>query len=318
MPSTAHSQACRLVSGYRYPGGWIAATAGDQSRDYCRALEQGEILFFPGVPFALPEADREFLISQRQTESRFHKNVSYRPQQDALRGTAAESAEDMARLRRIMRNYSASVTAFVRAFLAPYANNVALDFASFRPQEEEGRDLPLHKRNDLLHVDAFPTRPTRGARILRVFTNINPSQSRVWVTGESFHRIAPAYFEQAGLQRFAFSAGSPWRKIRAAVRGGIKKLGVPLPQHAPYDRFMLRFHDWLKENSSFQQKSSHVRSEFPPGSSWLVFTDGVPHAALSGRFALEHTYIVPRQALVAPDVAPISVLEKLCGQELSA
>jgi hypothetical protein len=23
--------------------------------------------------------------------------------------------------------------------------------------EEEGRDLPLHKRNDLLHVDAFPS-----------------------------------------------------------------------------------------------------------------------------------------------------------------
>jgi len=316
--SSAHSQACRFVSGYRYPGGWIAeANAGDQSREYCRALEQGEILFFPGVPFELLEADREFLISQRQAESRFHKNVSYRPQRDVLRGTSAESTGDIDRLRHIMRDYSTHVTAFVRAFLAPYADNLALDFASFRPQEEEGRDLPLHKRNDLLHVDAFPTRPTHGARILRVFTNINPAQSRVWMTGESFHRMAPAHFEQAGLERFALSAGSPWRKLGAALRGGIKKLGLPLAQHSPYDRFMLRFHDWLKENSAFQQKASHVRSEFAPGSSWLVFTDGVPHAALSGRFALEHTYIVPRLALVAPEVAPISVLEKLCGRKLA-
>ena len=318
MPSSAQSHACRFVSGYRYPGGWIAeANSAAQSQDYCRALEQGEILLFPGVPFELPEADREFLISQRQAKSRFHKNISYRPQQDALRGTSAESAGDIDRLRRIMRDYSAHVTAFVRTFLAPYADKLALDFASFRPQEEEGRDLPLHKRNDLLHVDAFPTRPTHGARILRVFTNINPAQSRVWVTGESFHRMAPAYFEQAGLQRFALSAGSPWHKIGAALRGGIKKLGLPLAQHSPYDRFMLRFHDWLKENSAFQKKASHVRSEFAPGSSWLVFTDGVPHAALSGRLALEQTYIVPRQTLVAPEVAPISVLEKLCGRALA-
>jgi hypothetical protein len=57
--------------------------------------------------------------------------------------------------------------------------------------------------------------------------------------------------------------------------------------------------------------------EFPPGCTWLVYTDGVPHAALSGRFALEHTFIVPRAALVEPEAAPISVLEKLSGKPLS-
>jgi len=61
-----------------------------------------------------------------------------------------------------------------------------LDFASFRPLEEQGRDLSLHKRNDLLHVDAFPSRPTHGGRILRVFANINPSVGRVWNVGEPF------------------------------------------------------------------------------------------------------------------------------------
>ena len=79
---------------------------------------------------------------------------------------------------------------------------------------------------------------------------------------------------------------------------------------------MLHFHDWLKENEPYQ-KEEHTRSEFPSGCTWMVYTDGVPHAALSGQYALEHTYIVPRAALVAPELAPIDVLEKLSGTALS-
>ena len=80
---------------------------------------------------------------------------------------------------------------------------------------------------------------------------------------------------------------------------------------------MLRFHDYLKENSAFQADCIKFRSEFPPMSTWLVFTDGVPHAALSGQFALEQTFIIPPAALVAPEHAPIRVLQKLCGKALA-
>src|SRR5258705_1961513 len=107
-----------------------------------------------------------------------------------------------------MRGFSREATAFVSGLLAPYAGRMKLDFASFRPLEEQGRDLPLKKRNDLLHVDAFPTRPTRGGRILRVFTNINPVESRRWLTGEPFHQLAPRIADKAGLREFAYSAHS--------------------------------------------------------------------------------------------------------------
>ena len=50
---------------------------------------------------------------------------------------------------------------------------------------------------------------------------------------------------------------------------------------------------------------------------WLVFTDGVPHSALSGQFAMEQTFIVPVEALVAPEVSPIRVLERLAGRAMS-
>lgn len=313
MPTTTLSTACLPVSDYRHPQGW-AGENRNRARDYCRALEQGSILCFEHTPFELPESDREFLISQRQSGSRFHKNISYRPRKDALRGN--ENAEDAARLRGIMREYSAHATGFARNFLAPYAASLQLDFASFRPQEEEGRDLPLHKRNDLLHVDAFPTRPTRGARILRVFTNINPAESRVWLTGEGFHRLAPKHAPKAGLQGFAAGAGSTLDGLRSAFTRGLSAIGLPVAHRSAYDRFMLHFHDWLKENTEIQNGPERIRTEFPPGCTWLVFTDGVPHAALSGRFALEHTYIIPRSALVAQEFAPISVLEKLCDKKL--
>jgi hypothetical protein len=39
---------------------------------------------------------------------------------------------------------------------------------------------------------------------------------------------------------------------------------------------------------------------------------------MSGQHALEQTFIIARKGLVAPDVAPISVLEMLSGRQLAA
>ena len=315
---TTTSPAWTKVEDYAFPGGWGAdSDAQRRAREYCRHLEAGRILFFSGIPFDLPRADQHFLISQKQAQSRFHKNISYRPKAGALHGTSSESAEDRQRLHEIMRHYAAAVTGFLADFLRPYAGKFLLDFASFRPLEEQGRELPTHRRNDLLHVDSFPTRPTQGARILRIFTNINPAQPRIWLTGEPFHELAPKYANQAGLQRYAQQAVSPLFRFRNAAGQALRKIGLPLGGHSAYDLFMLHFHDWLKFNEQYQQSNENAtRSEFPPGCTWMVFTDGVPHAALSGQHALEHTYILPRSTLVSPEVAPVSVLERLAGTKL--
>jgi hypothetical protein len=209
-----------------------------------------------------------------------------------------------------MRSYSLQVVGFVKNFLAPYAAKLQLDYASFRPIEEEGRNLPLHKRNDLLHVDAFPSRPTRGGRILRVFTNIS-EKSRVWITTDRFPALAERFAREAGLPRIAATSG--WRGVRHLLHG----VGVPIPNRSAYDEFMLHFHDWLKENTRFQSECVREQIEFPPMSTWLVYTDGVPHAVLSGQYALEQTFIVPREALVTPQVSPIRVLEELAGAGLA-
>jgi|SRR5438270_2167054 len=273
----------------------------NQSSWHCDQLERGKVLLFSHMPFEFPEIDREFLLSQKQTGSRFHKNISYRPAKDLLKGVDDDSP-DRERMITIMRNFSRSVTAFISQFLAPYAGKMKLDFASFRPLEEQGRDLPLHKRNDLLHVDAFPSRPTHGARILRVFANINPSVGRVWNVGEPFHEFLPKLMQ---VKRIGPSSSGLGRALAHVA----SKIGLPVPDRSPYDEFMLYLHDWLKENNDFQRNSPKQELVFPPGSAWMVYTDGVPHAAMSGQYALEQTFIIPREALVTPQVAPYRVLE---------
>jgi len=38
----------------------------------------------------------------------------------------------------------------------------------------------------LLHIDAFPSRPMHGRRILRFFANVAPDAPRHWRVGEPF------------------------------------------------------------------------------------------------------------------------------------
>ena len=287
----------------------IPAVQPERARWYCDQLERGKVLFFHDVPFDLPQAVRDFLLSQKQTGSRFHKNISYRPTRDILKGVSSDSP-DRERLHGIMRHFSQQVVKFISSFLAPYAGKLKMDFASFRPLEEKNRDLPLHKRNDLLHVDAFPTRPTRGARILRFFVNINPSAGRVWNVGESFDTFMPRLAKKRNLSP---PFRGPVVRSLARVAAGI---GLPVADRTRYDEYMLYLHDWLKESADFQQNWPKEQLVFPPGCAWMVYTDGVPHAALSGQYALEQTFIVPREVFVTPDVAPIQVLEAITGTQM--
>ena len=301
-----------LVEDYKSPAGWLGpGNHHARARAYCDLLERGEILFFTQPPFALSSEDRNFLLAHEWAEMRLHKNISYRPAEDVLKGTQGDP-QTIAKIHDIMRRYSVNVIGFLKQFLAPYAAKWILDFASFRPFEEEQRGLPLHKRNDLLHVDAFPSRPTRGGRILRVFTNVNRTAPRVWNTCHDFAAIAGEHAEKAGLRHIASRDGFARRTMQKLGRAvGIRAMG-----RTPYDAFMLRFHDYLKENTEFQEHAAKLHLDFPPLSTWLVYTDGVAHAAMSGRYALEQTLLVPADALVSPEYAPFRVLESIAGRPL--
>ncbi|MCU1285860.1 MAG: hypothetical protein JWO13_2210 [Acidobacteriales bacterium] len=287
------------------------------ARDYCRHLELGDILFIPGIPFDIPQDDLNFLLQQEQSGGAFHKNVAYRTNEDRLTGFAGDNAVDADRTRSIMRAYSQSATKLLSMLLAPYTERWKLDYASYRPLEEDGRDLSLHKRNDLLHTDAFPSRPTNGDRILRFFTNINPAVPRKWMTTSPFDALAQQFAGKAGGCALPKPLGG--FALDNAVRGikqTFRSIGIPVTVRSPYDDFMLRFHNFLKENGEFQKNCPKEYWDFPPNSCWMVYTDMTSHAVLSGQYALEQTYIVSKDAMVTPEKAPVRILEKMVGAPL--
>ncbi len=292
----------------------LRVDSAERSRWCCERLEENRVLYFDTFPFEFPEADRKFLISQRLGDSRFHKNISYRPKQDILRGFSPPDPAVGHQMHEVMRRYSTQVLKFLAQLLAPYSNQWSLDYASFRPEAEQDRKLPLRKRNDLLHTDAFPSRPTHGGRILRCFTNINPTEARVWQTTDSFPRLATDYGIDAGLMDIAERPDSAFKQVLLAMG---RSLGLKYKNPSRYDLFMLRFHDFLKENAAFQENCRKVILEFPPGSTWICFTDSVPHAVVRGQYAVEQTLIVPIAAMVNPENAPLRVLERLAGQPLA-
>jgi hypothetical protein len=271
-------------------------------------LERGEIEYYPVCPFPLPQGeDMAFLLEQRLA-SRAHKNISYNPRTGAAGGFARSSPAQAERLRGLLETFATTATNWLAQTMPRYARHWRRDQVSYRPEEEATRRLRLKARNDLIHVDAFPSRPTNGHRILRFFVNINPTEPRIWATSDPFGRL---------LERFGNAAGLPSpQELRWDRQLRQKVLGIFSPAVAKrslYDTFMLRFHDFLKAHEQFQEQGPKRFWSFAPGSAWIVFTDVASHSVLRGRFALEHSYFVAPESLALPDESPPALLERACG-----
>ena len=254
-------------------------------------LERGEIVFHPEAPFALPAgADHAFLLSQRPGGAS-RKHISFDPRDGKVTGFARQDDDQEERLRRVLGEFARVAGTWLGRALPRYARGVEADRVSFRPEEEATRRLRHNARNDLLHVDAFPGRPARGRRILRLFTNIHPDEPRVWVTSEPLPSLLPQVRDQVGRST------SWWRRLADLMDG-----------RSESDRFMLRLHDYLKADHEFQRQGSRRLWYFPPGSAWLAMTDGCTYAELRGRYALEHSFFVRPEVLTRPDLAPEALL----------
>lgn len=281
---------------------------------YCNALEDGNILFFPTIPFEFPQDEIDFLLKQRQGGSKTRKNIAYKPTQDKITNHSATDLKDAARLKEILSAYSKRATGFLAEILHPYSKDWKLDYASFRPFQERGRNLRMRARNDLLHVDAFPTRPLHGSRILRFFTNINPTENRQWITSEGFEQLAERYADIVSIPNsVSYDLKS---RLERKMKMLLKKAGIKVSLRSPYDNFMLRMHHFMKENLEFQKSCKKDHWEFPPLSCWAVFTDEVSHAALGGQYALEQTLIIPQKVLLSPEKSPVNILQRMSGNNL--
>jgi hypothetical protein len=147
-----------------------------------------------------------------------------------------------------------------------------------------------------------------------VFTNIHPHRPRCWLSGDPLDQLLPSMRRLPG-----FPLPHPQRISAQALRARIaRRLRIPAIGRSAYDRYMLRVHDFMKRSDELQRSCHPTRHELEPGASWIVFTDAVPHAVLSGRYALEQTFIVPHAVLVAPERSPLSLFERMANTALVA
>src|SRR5262249_30629549 len=117
----------------------------------------------------------------------------------------------------------------------------------------------------------------------------------------------------------------------AVVSRYASRLRVPLPgtgqllallrvtktPRSPYDALMLQLHDRMKEDEDFQKRSPQTAIDFPAGSTWLAFTDEVSHAAMSGQYQLEQTFMLPVDAMNDPERSPLRIFERIKGRPLA-
>ncbi|MGH9143897.1 MAG: Kdo hydroxylase family protein [Vicinamibacterales bacterium] len=264
------------------------------------ALEAGDVLFLPNLPFPVAMAEAVLFTPSILGSS---KNASFDPASGRLGGTTTQGA-DAETLRGFLNRFSDSAASLLDLLFPAYRNCLARGRASFRPAEIAGRQTTWRKDDTRLHVDSFPATPSGGRRILRVFSNVNPEgKARAWRLGDDFERVAHRFAHQLRVPPPGFG------HLLALVRA------TRTPRSA-YDALMLQLHDCMKADETFQKESPQSRIDLPAGSTWLAFTDQVSHAATSGQYQLEQTFLLPVDAMGEPERSPLRVLERIKGRTL--
>lgn len=278
-------------------------------------LEQGKIVYFPECPIPLSEEAELSRMRDELPDQLTRKNASYHPEADSVSGLDKNApVYDLAY--RVLTSQSDSIVRFLEKAAPNLIQNATIGTSSFRPVEEQGRNIKAHASSELIHVDAGTYGATNGDRILRFIINVNPVKERVWATKGSFPEVFERYGERAGLigpnGRIGRLDKNVLDRLRTSAVNGISRCGLPMAKvldSTPYDRVMRRFHNYMKDTPEFQEDpAGYQEIHFKPYSAWMVFADGVSHACLSGQHAFIWTCLTRLENSRFPDLAPINVL----------
>ncbi|HEY1426914.1 MAG TPA: Kdo hydroxylase family protein [Caulobacteraceae bacterium] len=282
----------------------VAVAGRPAGEDLRPLLERDGVLILQTEPFTLSSAD--FGLIEGQASDGRSKNWSFNPRTGDLDGVVG-GGEAMTQLREIMARYVAWSKDLIADFFPAYLKNLELGRTSLRTRSVQ-EEPPLSRRKDdrSLHLDAFTSQPVAGRRILRVFSNIDPTGAgREWAIADG------------GFEDFAERFRHRTRRLRPGEARILEMLSLTKCRRTDYDQIMLGMHDAAKRDRSYQATAPRRFVSFPGGATWLAFTDQTPHAAVSGQCALEQTFYVPVEQLADPARSPLRILERLWGAPLA-
>lgn len=187
--------------------------------------------------------------------------------------------------------------AFLRQFLNIAASTVGLtlglessflcsDRVTWRPYELATTARRWNARDDLFHLDSFPSRPAKGRRILRLFYNASATDNIIWSHTfnldnyiKSYLSIGPDFL--SGNRSDTFS-----------------------------DNLMAQIHDQMKRQEDFQEKTPRVLHTFAPGEAWVALTDTCLHSYLRGDWLMDVSWFVSAPWLIQSYWSPNASFER--------
>lgn len=280
---------------------WHAKISLEEQQRAIQALESGQVVYLPQLKFSLKGDENKFLSPEIADEK--SKNIRLDLRNEKL-GGANCAAADLPELKNMLARFAMQTKQLVIAMFPRYVLNLEMARTSFRPVEVLGRASSYRKDDTRLHVDAFPSTPNQGRRILRVFSNVNPlGKPRVWRVGEPFAVVTKRFFPQLP---------KPFPGAAKIMQG----LRLTRGYRTDYDHYMLNMHNQMKADLAYQKNAEQSEIHFPPNSTWMVYTDVVSHAAMGGQYLFEQTFHLPATAMQNPELSPLRILEKVAGRAL--
>ncbi|CAG7597810.1 Kdo hydroxylase family protein [Candidatus Vallotia tarda] len=264
-------------------------------------LESGKVLYFPRLRFLLTRSEQTLMDSKIADPKR--KNISLEANSSVLCGVLGDESIRLA-IHALLSRYQHNTCELVGQLIPEYMGKLRISATSLRLHRVETRKTSWHKDDSRLHIDAFPSQPNYGERILRVFANINShGEPRVWRVGEPFEDV---------VQRFCFRIPKPM----PGAAWLLKLLHITKTRRSRYDHFMVHLHNAMKSDLDYQRNAQQQTVKFLPGSVWMCFSDQVSHAVMSGQFMLEQTFFLPVRSMAQPHRSPLSILERITGRML--
>ena len=279
------------------------ADVGHGNPAWIAALEAGKVLYFPNfAQHGFAPQKEELALFREDVRDPKSRNISL-DASGTLKG-AVGGDDVQALMAGMIGRFRAEAESLLGNLVPRYGEHLRRGAVSFRPSKVETRVQSWRADDRRMHVDAFPSRPNRGERLLRVFTNVNlDGQPRVWRVGEPFEDVAKRFLPR--VKKYV-----PWQAK------ALNALGVTKSLRSEYDHLMLQLHDAMKADLDYQKNAPQVTFGFPPGCAWVCFSDQTSHAVMSGQYMMEHTLQLSPMQQYDKDASPLAILTRMQGHAL--
>jgi len=279
------------------------ADVGHGNPAWIAALEAGKVLYFPNfAQHGFTPQKEELALFREDIRDPKTRNISLSASGE-LKGVVGDE-DTKALMAGMIGRFRAQAEGLLGNMVPRYGEHLRRGATSFRPAVVQNRVQSWRADDRRMHVDAFPSRPNYGERLLRVFTNVNQDgEPRVWRVGEPFEDVARRFLPKA----------KPYSAWQAKV---LNALHVTKSLRSEYDHLMLQLHDGMKSDLDYQKNAPQVTFGFPPGCAWVCFSDQTSHAVMAGQYMMEHTLQLSPMHQYDRDASPLAILTRMKGHAL--